>query len=816
MEEKEFDKIIPVDIQEEMKRSYIDYAMSVIVSRALPDVRDGLKPVHRRILYAMNELRLTPDKAYKKSARIVGETMGKYHPHGDSSIYDAMVRLAQDFSIRYPLVDGHGNFGSVDGDSAAAMRYTEARLSKIAMELLADIEKETIDFVPNFDESLNEPSVLPARFPNLLVNGTSGIAVGMATNIPPHNLKEVINGVVKIIDNYVENNRETEIDELLSIIKGPDFPTGATILGRKGIEEAYRTGRGKVKVRAVADIEQVSSNKQRIIVTEIPYMVNKARLIEKIADLVKEKKIEGISDLRDESDRKGMRIVIEIKKDYNANIVLNQLYKYTQLQDVFGINMLALVNNEPKTLNLKDMLIHYLNHQKDVVTRRTQFDLRKAEERSHILEGLRIALDHIDEVISIIRSSSSTQEAKERLIEAFTLSEKQAQAIVDMRLRSLTGLEREKLEEEYRELQETIKELRAILGDEKRLYGVIKEEMLIILQKYGDERKTKLEVDGGELDVEDLIADEPNVITMTHLGYIKRLPLNTYKSQNRGGRGIIGMQTREEDFIEGLFIASTHHYILFFSNKGKAYRIKAYEIPESSRTARGTAIINLLQLDPDENITAVIPVREYKEGTYLLMVTKKGLIKKTSIMEYENIRKGGLLAINLREEDELIQVKNIEDDEQIFIGTKNGQGIVFSEKDVREIGRTGMGVRAMTLNEGDEVIGVGLLSEGRDILFVTEKGLGKRTDVGEFNLQRRGGKGIKTYRLTEKTGQIIGIKMVSEGEEVMMITSEGIIIRLHVAQISKTGRVTQGVKLMNLGENESVVAVAKVVEEENC
>ncbi|NLM12557.1 MAG: DNA gyrase subunit A [Epulopiscium sp.] len=816
MEEKEFDKIIPVDIQEEMKRSYIDYAMSVIVSRALPDVRDGLKPVHRRILYAMNELRLSPDKAHKKSARIVGETMGKYHPHGDSSIYDAMVRLAQDFSIRYPLVDGHGNFGSVDGDSAAAMRYTEARLSKIAMELLADIEKETIDFVPNFDESLKEPSVLPARFPNLLVNGTSGIAVGMATNIPPHNLKEVINGVVKIIDNYVEQNRETEIDELLSIIKGPDFPTGAIILGRKGIEEAYRTGRGKVKVRAVADIEQVSSNKQRIVVTEIPYMVNKARLIEKIADLVKEKKIEGISDLRDESDRKGMRIVIEIKKDYNANIVLNQLYKYTQLQDVFGINMVALVNNEPKTLNLKDMLIHYLNHQKDVVTRRTQFDLRKAEERSHILEGLRIALDHIDEVISIIRSSSSTQEAKERLMEAFTLSEKQAQAIVDMRLRSLTGLEREKLEEEYRELQETIKELKAILGDEKRLYGVIKEELLIILQKYGDERKTKFEMDGGELDVEDLIADELNVITMTHLGYIKRLPLNTYKSQNRGGRGIIGMQTREEDFIEGLFIASTHHYILFFSNKGKVYRIKAYEIPEASRTARGTAIINLLQLDSDENITAVVPVKEYKEGTYLLMVTKKGLIKKTSIMEYENIRKGGLLAINLREEDELIQVKNIADDEQIFIGTKNGQGIVFSEKDVREIGRTGMGVRAMTLNEGDEVIGVGLLSEGKDILFVTEKGLGKRTDVNEFHLQKRGGKGIKTYRLTEKTGQIVGIKMVSEGEEVMMITSEGIIIRLHVSQISKTGRVTQGVKLMNLGENESVVAVAKVVEEENC
>lgn len=816
MEEKEFDKIIPIEIQEEMKKSYIDYAMSVIVSRALPDVRDGLKPVHRRILYAMNELRLSPDKAHKKSARIVGETMGKYHPHGDSSIYDAMVRMAQDFSIRYPLVDGHGNFGSVDGDSAAAMRYTEARLSKIAMELLADIEKETIDYIPNFDESLDEPSVLPSRFPNLLVNGTSGIAVGMATNIPPHNLKEVIGGVVKIIDNYVEENRETDIDELLSIIKGPDFPTGATILGRKGIEEAYRTGRGKVKVRAVAEIEQMSNNKQRIIVTEIPYMVNKARLIEKIADLVKEKKIEGISDLRDESDRKGMRVVIEIKKDYNANVVLNQLYKYTQLQDVFGINMLALVNNEPKTLNIKDMLIHYLNHQKDVITRRIQFDLRKAEERSHILEGLRIALDHIDEVISIIRSSSNTQEAKQRLMDSFNLSEKQAQAIVDMRLRSLTGLEREKIEEEYRELQETIKELRAILKDDKRLYGVIKEEILIILQKYGDKRKTQFEIDEGEIDLEDLIADESNVITMTNLGYIKRLPLNTYKSQNRGGRGIIGMQTRDEDFLEGLFVTSTHNYIMFFSNKGKVYRIKAYEIPESSRTARGTAIINLLQLDPDESITAVIPVKEYKEGTYLLMVTRRGLVKKTSIMEYENIRKGGLLAINLREEDELIQVKNIEDDEQIFIGTKNGQGITFSEKDVRSIGRTGMGVRAMNLNNDDEVIGVGLLSEGRDILFVTEKGLGKRTDISEFNIQRRGGKGVKSYRLTEKTGQIVGIKMVSEEEEVMMITSEGIIIRIHVSQISKTGRVTQGVKLMNLGENESVVSVAKVIEEENC
>ncbi|WP_058486406.1 DNA gyrase subunit A [Defluviitalea phaphyphila] len=814
MEEREFDKIIPVEIQDEMKKSYIDYAMSVIISRAIPDVRDGLKPVHRRILYAMNELKLSPNKPYKKSARIVGETMGKYHPHGDSSIYDAMVRMAQDFSIRYPLVDGHGNFGSVDGDSAAAMRYTEARLSKIAMELLADIEKETIDYRPNFDESLKEPVVLPARFPNLLVNGSSGIAVGMATNIPPHNLKEVINGVLKIIDNYVEEDRETTIEELLSIIKGPDFPTGAIILGRKGIEEAYRTGKGKIKVRAVAEIEEMSNNKQRIIVTEIPYMVNKARLIEKIADLVKEKRIEGISDIRDESDRTGMRIVIEIKKDHNANVVLNQLYKYTQMQDVFSVNMLALVDNEAKTLNLKDMLIHYLNHQKDVVTRRTKFDLRKAEERSHILEGLIVALDNIDRVISIIRSSSSTQEAKERLIKEFNLSEKQAQAIVDMRLRSLTGLEREKIDNEYRELQETIKELKSILMDEKKLYRVIKEEILIISEKYSDERKTKFQVDEGEFNLEDLIKEETSVITTTHLGYIKRLPLNTYKSQNRGGKGIIGMQTREEDFIEDLFITSTHDYILFFTNKGKVYRIKAYEIPEASRTARGTAIINLLQLDSGEKITAAIPVKEYKEGTYLLMVTKKGLIKKTSIMEYQNIRKGGLNSITLRDEDELIEVKNIEKGEKIFVGTKKGHGIVFKEEEVRAIGRTGMGVKAINLNKDDEVIGVGLLSEGNDILFVTQKGLGKRTDINEFNIQRRGGKGVKTYRLTDKTGEIVGIKMVSEKEEVMMITSEGIIIRINVSQISKTGRITQGVKLMNLGEDESVVSVEKVVEEE--
>lgn len=814
MEEKKLKKrIIPVEIEEEMRKSYIDYAMSVIVSRALPDVRDGLKPVHRRILYAMNELGLTPDKPHKKSARIVGETMGKYHPHGDSSIYDAMVRLAQDFSIRYPLVDGHGNFGSVDGDSPAAMRYTEARLSKIALELLADIEKDTIDYNPNFDESLKEPAVLPSRFPNLLVNGTSGIAVGMATNIPPHNLTEVINGVVKIIDNYVEENRETDIEELLPIIKGPDFPTGAVILGRRGIEEAYRTGKGKIKVRAVSEIESMSNNKQRIIVTEIPYMVNKAKLIEKIAELVKEKRIDGISDIRDESNREGMRIVIEIKKDYNANVVLNQLYKYTQLQDIFSVNMLALVNNEPKVLNLKDMLIHYLEHQKDVVTRRTQFDLRKAEERSHILEGLKIALDHIDEVISIIRSSQNTPEAKQRLIESFALSEQQAQAIVDMRLRTLTGLEREKIDEEYRELQETIKELKAILASEKRLYGVIKEELLIILQKYGDDRKTKFAHDDGEIDIEDLISDEQNVVTLTRLGYIKRLPLNTYRSQNRGGRGIIGMQTREEDILEELFVTSTHSYILFFTNKGKVYRLKTYEIPEASRTARGVAIVNLLQIDGDEKITAIIPVKEYKEGSYLLMLTKNGIIKKTSINEYENIRKSGLNAINLRENDELIQVINIADEDEIFIGTKFGQGILISGKEIRAIGRNATGVRAMNLNEGDEIVGAGLISEGKEILFVTEKGLGKRTDINEFKLQRRGGKGVKCYRLTEKTGKIIGIKMVSEDEEIMMITSEGIIIRMHVSQISKTGRVTQGVKLMNLSEDEKVVAVAKVVEE---
>ena len=808
-----FDRIISVDIQEEMRKSYIDYAMSVIVSRALPDVRDGLKPVQRRILYSMDELHLSPDKPHRKSARIVGDTMGKYHPHGDSSIYDAMVRMAQDFSTRYPLVDGHGNFGSVDGDGAAAMRYTEAKLSKLSMELLSDIQKETVDYRPNFDESLKEPVVLPSRYPNLLVNGAAGIAVGMATNIPPHNLQEVIDGVVKIIDNYMFENRETEIDELLDVIKGPDFPTGATILGRQGIIEAYRTGRGKVKVRADAEIEPMG-NRQRIVVTEIPYQVNKSRLIEKIADLVKDKRIEGISDLRDESDRTGMRIVIELRRDANANVVLNQLYKNTQMQDTFGINMLALVNNEPKVLNLKDMLQHYLEHQKDVVTRRTQYDLRKAEERAHILEGLRIALDHIDEVIRIIRASNSTQEAKDTLIQTFTLTEAQAQAIVDMRLRTLTGLEREKIEAEYRELQEIIKELKAILGDENQLYRVIKEEIMIIREKYGDDRRTKLTHDEGELDIEDLIIEENSVITMTHLGYVKRIPLNTYRSQNRGGRGIKGMQTRDEDFVENLFVTSTHNYILFFTNKGKVYRLKAYQIPESGRTGRGTAIVNLLQIDPGEKITAVIPVREYQEGDYLLMATKQGQVKKTSIMEYENIRVSGLIAIGLREDDDLITVKATSGDQEVILGTRLGQGIRFKESDVRPTGRTSMGVRGIHLNDDDEVIGMDLITEGDQLLVVTENGLGKRTNLSEFNVQNRGGKGVKLYRFTSKTGHIIGIKVINEEEEVLLITSEGIIIRLRVKEISIQGRITQGVKLINLADDVKVVCFAQVVEEE--
>jgi DNA gyrase subunit A len=814
MEEKTFDKIQSVDIQEEMKKSYIDYAMSVIASRALPDVRDGLKPVQRRILYSMSELNVTPDKPYRKSARIVGDTMGKYHPHGDSSIYDAMVRMAQDFSTRYLLVDGHGNYGSVDGDSAAAMRYTEARLSKISMELLADIQKDTVDFRPNFDESLKEPEALPARYPNLLVNGTSGIAVGMATNIPPHNLREVIDGVVKIIDNHMLEDRETDVEELIEIITGPDFPTGARILGKSGIHEAYRTGKGKVKVRANVDIEPMSNGKQRIIVTELPYQVNKARLIEKIADLVKDKKIEGISDLRDESDRTGMRVVIELKRDSNANVILNQLYKHTQLQDTFGVNMLALVNNEPKILNLKELLSHYLNHQKDVVTRRTRYELKKAEDRAHILEGLIKALDHIDEVINIIRSSSSTNEAKERLIERFTFTDIQAQAIVDMRLRSLTGLEREKIENEYRELQELIKELKAILEDEKRLYQVIKEEILIIREKFGDPRRTEITYDDGEINIEDLIREENTIITMTHLGYIKRLPVNTYKSQNRGGKGIKGMQTRDEDFVEDVFITTTHHYILFFTNRGKVYRLKAYEIPESSRTARGTALVNLLQIEAGEQITAVIPIKEYEDNKYLLMATKKGIIKKTNVMEYANIRTSGLQAIGLKDDDGLIEVKLTDNEQDIILVTKLGQCIRFNEKDVRSTGRTSMGVRGMNINDEDEVVGMQLVSQGTDLLIVSEKGMGKRTNMDEFTQQRRGGKGVKCYKITSRTGNVVGVKAISLDQEVMLVTIGGIFIRLRVKDISKLGRITSGVKLINVSEDITVASVAKVKEED--
>lgn len=807
---EEFDKIIGVDLQEEMKKSYIDYAMSVIASRALPDVRDGLKPVQRRILYSMSELNLSPDKPYRKSARIVGDTMGKYHPHGDSSIYEAMVRMAQDFSTRYLLVDGHGNFGSVDGDSAAAMRYTEARLSKLAMEMLSDIQKDTVDFIPNFDESLKQPSVLPSKYPNLLVNGTSGIAVGMATNIPPHNLREVVDAVVKIIDNHVIEDRETDIEELIKIVKGPDFPTAAKILGKTGITEAYRTGRGKVKVRAALEIETTSGNKQRIIVTELPFQVNKARLIEKIADLVKDKKINGISDLRDESDRSGMRVVIELKRDANANIVVNQLYKHTQLQDTFGINMLALVKNEPKVLNLKQMLELYLEHQKDVITRRTKYDLQKAEERAHILEGLLKALDAIDEIIRIIRASQNTQEAKLNLIEAFGFTDVQAQAIVDMRLRALTGLEREKLEDEYRELLEKIKELRAILADEKILYKVIKEEILIVREKFGDKRRTQLTYDDSEISIEDLIEEEPTTITMTYLGYIKRIPMDTYKSQNRGGKGIKGMQTREEDFVKNIFITSTHHYILFFTNKGKVYRMKAYEIPEAGRTARGTAIVNLLQLDPGEQITAVIPLKEYEEDKYLLMATKKGIIKKSSIMDYVNIRVSGLQAIVLKEDDNLIEVKLTDGNQQIILGTKHGQCIVFDEEDVRSTGRTSMGVRGMNLNDDDELIGMQLLSQGSDILVVSQNGLGKRTKIKSFTIQKRGGKGVKFYKITDKTGNVVGMKAVNIDDELMLVTNQGIIIRIRVKEISQSGRVTSGVKLMNIDENISIASIAKI------
>ena len=809
MEDTIFDKVEEIDLEKKMKESYIDYAMSVIASRALPDVRDGLKPVQRRILYSMIELNNGPDKPHRKCARIVGDTMGKYHPHGDSSIYGALVNMAQDWSTRYPLVDGHGNFGSVDGDGAAAMRYTEARLSKISMELTADINKNTVDFEPNFDETEKEPVVLPARFPNLLVNGTSGIAVGMATNIPPHNLREVIGAVVKIIDDQLEN-KETSIEDIMKIVKGPDFPTGATILGTRGINEAYRTGRGKIVVRAVSNIETMANGKSRIIVTELPYMVNKARLISKIADLVKEKRVDGIVDLSDQSSREGMRICIELRRDANANVILNQLYKHTQLQDTFGVIMLALVNGEPKVLNLRDMLGYYLKHQEEVITRRTQYELNKAEERAHILQGLLIALDHIDEVISIIRGSQTVQIAKAELMEKFQLSDAQAQAIVDMRLRALTGLEREKLEKEYEELMKRIGELKAILADRHLLLGVIKEEILAISEKYGDERRTHIGFDVYDISTEDLIPREDVVITMTKLGYIKRMTSDTFKSQNRGGRGIKGMQTLDEDYVEELFLCSTHHYIMFFTNTGRVYRLKGYEIPEAGRTARGTAIINLLQLQPEEKITAVIPIKEYEEGKYLFMATKKGLVKKTPIMDYANVRKTGLAAITLREDDELIEVKTTDNEKDILLITKYGQCIRFHEIDVRPTGRTSMGVRGMNLSDQDEIIGMQLNTQGDYLLIVSEKGMGKLTDMNEFTSQNRGGKGIRCYKIIEKTGNVVGVKAVNEDDEIMIINTEGIIIRTECTGISKLGRITSGVKLINLDDNVSVASIAKV------
>ena len=816
MEDNIFDKIHDVDLKKTMEESYIDYAMSVIAARALPDVRDGLKPVQRRVLYSMIELNNGPDKPHRKCARIVGDTMGKYHPHGDSSIYDALVKLAQDWNTRYPLVDGHGNFGSEDGDGAAAMRYTEARLSKISMEMLADINKDTVDFVPNFDETEKEPTVLPSRFPNLLVNGTTGIAVGMATNIPPHNLKEVIGATVKIIDNRIEEDRETSIDEIMQIIKGPDFPMGAEILGRRGIEEAYRTGRGKIKVRAVTDIEAMPNGKHKIVVTELPYMVNKALLIQKIVELVKTKRVDGITDVRDESSREGIRVVIELKKDTNANVLLNQLYKHTQLQDTFGVNMLALVDGVPKILNISQMLGYYLKHQEDVVTRRTKYDLNKAEERAHILKGLLIALDNIDEVINIIRSSKSVQDAKNSLIERFGLTEVQAQAIVDMRLRALTGLEREKLEAEYKELMDKISYLKAILADEKKLLGVIKDELLVISQKYGDERRTALGRDVDEVTDEELIERENIVIAMTKLGYIKRMPEDLFKAQNRGGKGIRGMQTIDEDYIENLIVTTTHNYLMFFTNTGRVYRLKGYEIPEAGRTARGVAIVNLLQLQAGEKITAVIPLKSYEDGKYLFMATRNGMVKKTDILEYQNVRKTGLTAIVLRDNDELIEVKATNGDDDIFLITKNGMSIRFNEKDVRQTGRTSMGVKGIHLGKDDIVISMQMSSQGEKILLVTENGMGKRTLISEFNVQNRGGKGVKCYKITEKTGDLVGAKIVTDENDVMIITTEGIIIRTSCDGISTLGRVTSGVKIINLNydNNVKVASMTEVQKEE--
>ena len=814
-DDKIFDEVREVDLKKTMENSYIDYAMSVIAARALPDVRDGLKPVQRRILYSMIELNNGPDKPHRKCARIVGDTMGKYHPHGDSSIYDALVKLAQEWNTRYPLVDGHGNFGSVDGDGAAAMRYTEARLTKISMEMLADINKDTVDFIPNFDETEKEPTVLPSRYPNLLVNGTTGIAVGMATNIPPHNLREITSAAVKMINNRIDEERETDIEEILEIVKGPDFPTGAQILGVRGINEAYRTGRGKIKVRAVSEIEPMQNGKHRIVITELPYMVNKAMLIKKIADLVKDKRVDGITDLRDESSREGMRVVIEVRRDANPNIILNNLYKHTQLEDTFGVNMLALVNNEPKVLSLPDMLKYYIKHQEEVVTRRTQFDLNKAEERAHIVEGLLIAIDNIDEVIRIIRAAANVAEAKANLIERFSLSEAQAQAIVDMRLRALTGLEKEKLEAEYKELLAKISYLKSILADEKILLGVIRDEMQLIADKYGDDRRTSIGEDEDELVDEDLIPEENAVLTMTHLGYFKRTSVDNFHAQNRGGRGIKGVQTLEEDFIEDILMTTTKHYILCFTNKGRVYKMKVYQIPEAGRNARGTAIVNLLQLDPEEHVTAVIPLKEFSENKYLIMVTKHGIIKKTPQTEYANIRKNGIIAMTLQEDDELIEVKTTDNTREIFMVTKYGVCIRFKDTDIRSTGRSAMGVRGMNLSVGDEVVGMQLSTQGEALLIVSENGLGKRTLRKEFPLQKRGGKGVKCYKITDKTGDVVGVKAVNPDHEVMLITNEGIIIQIKCDEVSRTGRNTSGVKLMKIDadSNVSVAGIAKVREE---
>lgn len=803
-------KIIDINIEDEMKKSFIDYAMSVIVSRALPDVRDGLKPVHRRILYSMHELGLSPDKGFRKSARIVGDVLGKYHPHGDSSVYEAMVRMAQDFSIRYLLVEGHGNFGSIDGDSPAAMRYTEARMSRIAMEMLADINKDTVDFMPNFDETLKEPTVLPSKFPNLLVNGSSGIAVGMATNIPPHNLGEVIDGVIALID-----NPDIPIDDMMKYIKGPDFPTGGLILGRQGIRDAYATGKGKILIRARTAIEELPNNRSRIIISEIPYQVNKAKLIEKIAELVRDKKLEGISDIRDESDREGMRIVIEVKKDANPNVVLNYLFKHTQMQETFGVIMLALVDGQPKIMNLKEILFHYINHQKDVLIRRTRYDLEKAEARAHILEGLLIALDNIDEVINIIRSSRTIQIAKDALMERFGLSERQAQAILDMRLQRLTGLEREKLVAEYEEIKKTIQYLKDVLANDSMQYGIIKEELMVIKSKYNDERRTEITSAPGEIDIEDLIDEHDVVITLTHFGYVKRTPLSTYKSQKRGGKGITGLQTRDEDFVQDLFVTSTHQRLLFFTSLGKVYELEAYEIPEAGRQARGTAIINLLQLVPGERIEAVIPVDDIEDEKYLLMATRKGLVKKSSLKEYQNIRKGGLIAITLREDDELVGVKLTNGHQEVMLASRKGMAIRFNETDVRPMGRTAMGVKGMELDEDDYVIGMELVIDDGYVLAISEKGYGKRTPVDEYRVQNRGGKGILTMHITDKTGYLVGLKMVREDEDLMIINSNGIIIRIKIKDISVVGRNTQGVMLMRMDENESVMSVAKVENDED-